>query len=102
MKRRRRFHPRVLAEIVKRQDGGCACCGEPLGTDPRQIEWDHIVPLADGGEDRPDNLQALTKTCHRIKTTREATERAKAKRLAKGPRMNRQDRELAKMLEASQ
>lgn len=97
--KRRRYHPRVLAEIVKRQDGNCACCGEPLGTVPRLIEYDHEVALADGGEDHPDNLQALTKACHRAKTNRENSERAKVSRLAKGPRMNRQDRMLARYLE---
>ena len=30
--RRRRFHPRVYAGIVERQDGICACgCDEALG-----------------------------------------------------------------------
>ena len=43
---RRQFHPRVMAEIVKRQDGICACgCGAPLGTDPRDIQYDHEIPL---------------------------------------------------------
>ena len=97
--RRRRFHPRTLAEIVKRQDGNCACCRAPLGADPRLIEFDHIVALADGGTDTPDNLQALTRTCHRAKSNREATARAKATRLARGPRMNQHDRMLAKFLE---
>jgi len=50
--RRRRFHPRAYAEIVKRQGGICTCgCGQQLGTDPRAIEYDHIVALADGGQD---------------------------------------------------
>ena len=98
--RRRRFHPRAYAEIVKRQGGICTCgCGQQLGTDPRAIEYDHIVALADGGQDHPSNLQALTKACHRAKSNREATARAKAGRLARGPRLNRNDRMLAKLLE---
>ena len=97
--KRRRFHPRVLADIVARQEGKCACCGEPLGADPRKIEFDHILGLAEGGDDSADNLQALTRRCHRAKSNRTATERAKAKRLAKGPRLNRQDQILARMLE---
>lgn len=100
--RRRRYHPRVYAEIVKRQDGICACgCGAPLGTDPRAIEYDHIVALADGGQDHPSNLQALTRLCHRAKSNREASARAKASRLARGPRMSRHDKMLAKLLEES-
>ena len=96
---RKKFHPRVLAEVVKRQGGKCACCDEPLGTVPRMIEYDHILPLADGGEDKPENLQALAKACHSIKTRREATERARANRLARGPRMNARDKMLARYLE---
>ena len=102
MNRRRRFHPRALAEIVKRQQGNCACCGAPLGTDPRAIEYDHITALADGGQDSPANLQALTRACHRAKSNREATARAKASRLARGPRMNRHDKMLAKYLEEAE
>lgn len=100
---RRRFHPRVLAEIIRRQDGICGCgCRAPLGTDPRLIEYDHVTALADGGDDAPDNLQAVTRACHRAKSNREATARAKVKRLAGGPRMNVRDRLLAKYLEAQE
>lgn len=100
MQSRRTLHPRTKAEIIKRQGGICGCgCGQPLGAIGRLIEFDHEIPLADGGEDNTDNIQALTKACHRAKTNREARERAKANRLAKGPRMNRQDRMLARYLE---
>lgn len=103
--RRRKFHPRVYAEIVKRQDGKCACgCDEPLGTDPRDIQYDHEIELWAGGEDSPDNLRALKRKHHLAKTIRETKNRAKFNRIAerdgmqKG-RMNRQDRMLAKYLE---
>lgn len=44
--RRRRFHPRVYAEIIERQDGICACgCEEELGTDPRDIQYDHELAV---------------------------------------------------------
>ena len=108
MKRRRRFHPRVYAEIISRQEGICACgCGESLGSDPRDIEFDHAIELWAGGEDTPDNLRALLKRHHLVKTIREAKDRAKFRRIAERGgmskrRMNRQDRELAKMLEASE
>ena len=73
---RRRFHPRVVRlEIISRaKNGKCACCDEPLGTDPRLIEFDHELSLELGGTDTPDNLRALTKSCHRAKTSREATQ----------------------------
>jgi hypothetical protein len=36
-------------------------------------DCDHIRALADGGTDAPDNLQALCKRCHGIKTAQEGT-----------------------------
>ena len=39
-------------------------------------EWDHIVPLADGGAEHESNLQGLCKAHHDEKTAREAFERA--------------------------
>lgn len=105
--RRRRFPPRVYWEIVARQKGICGCgCGRPLGSDPRGIEFDHVVALADGGPDTPDNIQALIVRHHRSKSSREAIARAKARRISERDgllqrRLNRGDRALAKMLEGS-
>ena len=102
---RRQFHPRVKAEIVKRQDGICACgCGAPLGTDPRDIQYDHEIPLHLDGEDTAENLRALKKKHHLVKTIREAKDRAKFRRIVdRGGmgkrRMNQQDRMLARYLE---
>ena len=103
--RRRRFHPRVLADIVKRQDGKCACgCGEALGTDPRDIQFDHANPLWNGGKDDPENLRALKKKHHLAKTVRETKDRAKMKRIVNQSgmikrRMSRRDEALAHYLE---
>ena len=106
MAHRKRFHPRTYADIVERQGGICACgCGEELGTDPRSIHYDHQVPLWNGGEDKPENLQALKPKHHLIKTGREAGDRAKMKRIIerdgmRKPRMSRRDKILAGYLEA--
>ena len=35
------------------------------------MQIDHIVPLAAGGDNEPDNLQALCKKCHFVKTKEE-------------------------------
>jgi len=32
---------------------------------------DHVVPLADGGADAPENTQALCDACHKVKSARE-------------------------------
>ena len=98
MASRRKFHPRVYADIIANQGGKCNDCGESLGIDPRGIEFDHCQPLWINGTDTPDNLQALCRLCHKAKTMREATERARTKRLAAGPKLNAHDRMLAKYL----
>ncbi len=45
----------------------------------RQSLWqmDHVVPTTDGGEDVLDNLQTLCQPCHRVKTARENSARAR-------------------------
>lgn len=39
-------------------------------------EWDHIVPLEQGGADDESNLQGLCATCHAEKTAEERRERS--------------------------
>lgn len=43
-------------------------------------EVDHIVSLAEGGTDDPENLRAINRDCHRAKSQREA---ARGRRRAK-------------------
>ena len=38
-----------------------------------RLEVDHIIPLAQGGRDDPDNLQTLCRSCHMEKTAQENT-----------------------------
>ena len=52
---------RVRAMYLKRHPD-CVVCGE------HAQEVDHIVPLADGGTHKWDNLQAMCKTHHSQKT----------------------------------
>jgi 5-methylcytosine-specific restriction protein A len=39
-------------------------------------QWDHIIPLWEGGADHESNMQHLCDECHEIKTTEEAKRRA--------------------------
>ena len=102
MTTRRSFSLKTKADIIARQDGKCACpCGEKF-TDPRDVHFDHIVPLWLGGEDTPDNLQALLPRHHIDKTTREAKDRAKVNRIRKQDglrkrKLNAREKALAKM-----
>ena len=80
---------RTKARIWKR-DPNCAKCGLPTG-DIRKPEFDHVVALANGGENRESNLQVLCRGCHRVKTfvdvaLKASTARRLKKRLRLQPR----------------
>lgn len=65
----------VFDRIWEKQGGRDATTG--LQFQPGdQVVVDHIVPLADGGENRESNLQLITLKTHKLKTAREAMERA--------------------------
>ena len=81
--------PRVKARIWKR-DPDCFKCGLPTN-DVRKPQFDHIVALVNGGENRESNLQILCVPCHRLKTQVDVAVKASAarrtkKRLALKPR----------------
>jgi 5-methylcytosine-specific restriction endonuclease McrA len=57
-------------EIVARQDGKCLLCGEQ----PERLTVDHIVALAKGGSNWPDNLQGLCHSCNSRKGARDMDE----------------------------
>ena len=83
---RRRFSPSVYLAILVKQTWRCACCGEVFDTAPMPragwwYHFDHILPLHLGGKDEPENLQALKRGHHAKKTHREASARAKTKRI---------------------
>ena len=74
-------HWQKRAVIVR---DGCVCrsCGEKFEAPliegspivfpvPSKVALDHIIPLADGGSEAPDNLQILCHSCHELKTVSE-------------------------------
>jgi hypothetical protein len=69
----------VRLRISARQGDCCALCRTPLGPKNRG-HCDHIIPLADEGENVESNLQMICATCHERKTSGEATVRAKVRR----------------------
>lgn len=78
---RKKFHRSVYEGIKFRQEHKCACgCGEFLlpGDD---IEFNHVLALFEGGEDTPDNLEAVKRDHHKRITARQAKSRAKVKRI---------------------
>ncbi|MFE5542785.1 HNH endonuclease [Streptomyces sp. NPDC056534] len=57
---------RRRAQTLARDRFTCQRCGSR-----RDLEVDHIVPVARGGSWEPDNLWVLCKPCHRRKTYNE-------------------------------
>jgi 5-methylcytosine-specific restriction endonuclease McrA len=49
------------------QNGKCACCGISLGD---KYHVDHIMPLALGGKNVPENIQLLTQKCNQQKSAK--------------------------------
>lgn len=79
--KRRRFSETALMRRLLEFDGRCACgCHQKVGG-AAGLEWDHVIPLANGGADEIENLQPLTRSCHKKKTAEDAGNIAKAKRM---------------------
>ena len=70
----------VFDRIWEKQDGKDAITGVAFQPGDKVIR-DHIVPLADGGENRESNLQLILLDTHKPKTAAEATQRAETRRL---------------------
>lgn len=49
--------------VWERDKGVCGMCGEPVEFD--DMEVDHIVPIAEGGDSSPSNLRAAHWRCNR-------------------------------------
>lgn len=59
---------RLRDEILLRDAYTCRSCGLVS----QHLEVDHIINVAQGGTDDPNNLQCLCPACHRSKTARES------------------------------
>lgn len=51
----------IVATLLERQNGKCACCGVKLNG---EYHLDHIMPLALGGKNADDNVQLLLPKCN--------------------------------------
>lgn len=52
----------VRREVFRRDGGHCVVCGSA-----ELLQFDHVIPVALGGNSSPDNLQLLCSTCNREK-----------------------------------
>lgn len=73
--------PSVRLRIFERHNGTCHISGRKIRAGEKW-DLDHIIPLADNGENNEDNLAPALVLFHRIKTIIENKDRAKAKRIA--------------------
>jgi len=65
---------RRLREEILQRDSYLCQCDECMKSGALKVahEVDHIVPLSRGGDDSPDNLRAINRDCHKVKTQRES------------------------------
>jgi 5-methylcytosine-specific restriction enzyme A len=77
---RRHIATRERLEIFTRTSGVCHICGGRIDGVREAWEVEHIIPLAQGGDDHGDNLAPAHVKCHRAKTSVDATNTARAKR----------------------
>lgn len=83
---------RLRREAIRVLGYECARCG----VDGRDVhlELDHVIPVAEGGEDTIDNAQWLCNPCHKPKTQAEAKRgraRSPQRRRGRAPRMHPSD-----------
>jgi len=79
--RRPTFSTSFRLSLFLRRKGTCAGCNQKIEAG-KAWDIDHILPLALGGANEPDNLQILCRSCHRSKTSLSDVPRiAKTKRI---------------------
>lgn len=76
---RRSLSTKVRAALFLEHKGQCHICGGLIH--PGQAwEVEHVIPLAQGGDDEPQNMRPAHAKCHRVKTADDAANTARAKR----------------------
>lgn len=79
--KRQEFTAKIKVAAFERAQGRCECCNVFLRSG--NIEYDHHIPCALGGEPTLENCECLCRNCHGAKTAQEDVPRiAKAKRVA--------------------
>lgn len=72
--------PRVKLRVLERYSRQCAWCGNVI---TGRHETDHTIALANGGENRENNLQPLHELCHTEKTGKDVAQKSKSARVMK-------------------
>lgn len=63
--RRERIPEDVRVFVWERDDGRCVRCGSE-----DDLQFDHVIPVAKGGGNAPENIQVLCGPCNRAKSDR--------------------------------
>ena len=71
------FPRKIKAEAFKRANGHCEACRLPF---KGGAEYDHILPVALGGEPTLANCRAICAACHKLKTAEDIGRIRKADR----------------------
>jgi CRISPR/Cas system Type II protein with McrA/HNH and RuvC-like nuclease domain len=74
--KRKPLTPSQRTKLYAAQDGRCANCGDPHPM--RQLEDDHVMPVAQGGTNDFRNRQLLCRKCNREKSDKLPMAQAKA------------------------
>ncbi len=86
MTKRIEFPAKVRDKAADRANGKCQNCSLPFAG--KKMHFDHILPLALGGESSLANCQVLCVSCHTTKTAKEDVPRIRkadrVKRAARG------------------
>ncbi len=63
---------KYFSEIFERDKCRCVYCGRDMLTDFEifsMVQEDHLVPIAKGGEDKPENIVTACSVCNKLKGT---------------------------------
>lgn len=77
-RRGKEFSAKTKAQAFMRSDGSCEVCGLKLRVG---VEYDHRIPIADGGDGSLSNCVVTCRHCHSAKTKKDVTRIAKGKRI---------------------
>lgn len=77
----------------------CPLCGDRLGS-LSNVDFDHEQALALGGADTNENIRAVHRQCHRVKTsgTKATTAGSDVQVIAKGKRLSRDTEEFRRRI----
>lgn len=80
MTRPHEFAAKIMLAAFRRAGGRCEACSAKITAG---AEYDHVLPVALGGESTLDNCQVLCRACHAAKTAGDVKQIRKADRQAR-------------------